>query len=205
MQHPKTADLICGIDEVGRGPLAGPVTAAAVILPPSFDRSILADSKKLSPTRRKSVERQLQQHDTLVGLGWVEPDEIDRINIHNASLLAMWRAYEALIAAVPERRVEVIVDGRFCPPGIPLCRAVVAADATVAQVMAASICAKNARDDRMVRYAATDNRYGFERHKGYPTPAHKSALRIHGPCAIHRRSFRGVVPVSSRPDDPGIR
>lgn len=202
MQHPNTKTLKCGIDEVGRGPLAGPVTAAAVILPPQFDCSLLADSKKLSAARRAWVEMQLRDHGIRFGLGWVEHDEIDRLNIHNATLLAMRRAFDALRATGIERPVTVVVDGRFCPPGLPDCRAVVGADAAIPEVMAASILAKNARDNRMVQYAAKDDRYGFEQHKGYPTPAHKLALRTYGPCPIHRRSFRGVVQTAAASDHP---
>ncbi|MDA3951162.1 MAG: ribonuclease HII [Spirochaeta sp.] len=200
MQHPNTETLKCGIDEVGRGPLAGPVTAAAVILPPHFDCSILADSKKLSASRRAWVELQLREHGVRFGLGWVENDEIDRLNIHNATLLAMQRAFAELRATGADGAIDVTVDGRFCPPGLPSCRALVGADATIPEVMAASILAKNARDDRMVQYAAQDDRYGFEQHKGYPTAAHRLALRTHGPCAIHRRSFRGVVPIAAVSD-----
>ena len=101
--------------------------------------------------------------------------------------------------------IDVTVDGRFCPPGISRCRALVSADATVFEVMAASIIAKNARDTRMVQYAELDDRYGFEQHKGYPTPAHKLALYTHGPCPIHRRSFRGVGPVATISDRPNTR
>jgi len=196
MHDRKMPVLICGVDEVGRGPLAGPVTAAATILPTTFDVSILRDSKALSPSRREKIEALLRAAGVPVGLGWVDHHEIDALNIHNAALLAMERAVTALAAQIEPQAAEtmdIVVDGRFCPPGLARCTAIIGADASVPEVMAASIFAKNARDAFMVEYAERDGRYGFERHKGYPTKAHTEALRRYGPCPIHRRSFRGVV------------
>lgn len=204
-----------GIDEVGRGPLAGPVTAAAVALPDAFDAVRVADSKVLTAAQRTRIAAALRTADIPIAIAWVSAAEIDALNIHNASLLAMQRALEALIghalnaaespvpgatalaatfnAAFAAGTVPILVDGRFVPPIPYPCRAVVGGDGTIPAVGAASIVAKVARDAWMERYALTDPRYGFERHKGYPTAQHRAALRLHGPCPIHRRSFRGVA------------
>lgn len=184
----------CGIDEVGRGPLAGPVTAAAVILDPTFPVERLRDSKALSPAARESIFTLLTEGAGSVGVGWVWPEEIDRINIHNASLEAMVRAYREIPSRSPRTGPDhVVVDGRFCPDlGDTPCEARVGGDRSVPEIMAASIIAKVLRDRWMTRYDAIDPRYGFAAHKGYPTPAHRAALARHGPCVIHRRSFRGV-------------
>lgn len=186
----------CGIDEVGRGPLAGPVTAAAAILPASYPEQHLGDSKSFSPARRLRIENELLEGGVAFALGWVGPEEIDRINIHNASLLAMRRAYDSLASSIaPDivSNLQVFVDGKFCPIGLSNCTAVIGGDRKIPEIMAASILAKNARDAYMVRLASNYPQYGFDAHKGYPTPSHKAALRTHGPTPIHRRSFRGVV------------
>ncbi|TVR69756.1 MAG: ribonuclease HII [Spirochaetaceae bacterium] len=190
----------CGIDEAGRGPLAGPVVAAAVILPPAFDTAMLADSKALSERRRGAVRGAILSGGARAGFGWVWPEEIDRINIHHATLLAMRHALDALLSdrsPTGAGSLEVMVDGLYCPteisvpPGLKLAlRAVVGGDGTIPEIMAASILAKTARDQWMIDYALQDDRYGFERHKGYPTRAHRAALLRHGPSGIHRRSFR---------------
>ncbi len=178
--------LPCGIDEAGRGPLAGPVTAAAVCLPDDFPVDHLADSKALSPSRREALAVQIRAGATAWSLGWASAEEIDRYNIHHATLLAMRRAVEGLAV----RPTELLVDGLFVPAcGIPG-RAIVRGDATIPAIMAASILAKTARDAWMVRYAAVDPRYGFERHKGYPTVQHRQCIALHGLSPIHRRSFR---------------
>lgn len=201
-QAHRTVAPVCGIDEAGRGPLAGPVVAAAVVLPSRFRESGLgtglADSKSLTGHQRTRQRAILVDGGARIGVGWVWPEEIDRMNIHHASLLAMTRAWDDLIAGNAGQDLEiqeVIVDGRFYPPGISLTgRAVVRGDSLFPEVQAASIIAKTTRDEWMVSYAADDPRYGFERHKGYPTADHLAALRRHGPCSIHRRSFRGVLP-----------
>ena len=181
--------LTCGVDEAGRGPLAGPVTAAAVILPPRARRLFcpgdLRDSKVLAETRRERVAARIREIAVAWAIGWAWPDEIDRMNIHHATLLAMRRAVACLDPA-PDR---VVVDGRFTPPLAQPARAVVDADATVPAVIAAGILAKCERDHWMRLYASRDPRYGFERHKGYPTAEHRRLLRRLGPSAIHRRSF----------------
>jgi ribonuclease HII len=191
-----TFSPICGIDEVGRGPLAGPVTAAAVVLIESCDLSLLGDSKALSEKRRERAFAALTGGMCRYGIGWVSPREIDELNIHRATLLAMERAWMALTVATPGLTVaDIHVDGRFCPSiEGPPCTAIVGGDRSDPAIMAASIVAKVARDRWMVEYARKDDRYDFGRHKGYPTAAHREALRQHGPSPIHRRSFRGVLP-----------
>ena len=196
MTRPKSRDAgLCGIDEVGRGPLAGPVTAAAVVLPDRFDVSILADSKSLSPHRRETAADVLAQSHAAIGLGWVWPAEIDRLNIHYASLLAMERAFDALCTSSESvlEATRIVVDGKFAPRLTLPCEPVIGGDHLIPQIMAASIVAKVRRDRWMVDYARKDGRYGFERHKGYPTREHKAALLAHGPSPIHRLTFRGVA------------
>lgn len=179
--------MVCGIDEAGRGPLAGPVTAGAVILPVQFPVAMLRDSKRLSPLQRERLVALIRREAVAWSIGWASHVEIDRINVLRASHLAMLRAVRGL-SVTPQL---AIVDGSLAPElGVPV-RAVVRADATVAAVMAASIVAKVARDRWMVAYAALEPAYGFERHKGYPTAEHQAALLRLGPCAIHRLSFSG--------------
>jgi ribonuclease HII len=181
---------VCGIDEAGRGPLAGPVTAAAVILPAVFPREILGDSKALSARRRREAAAIIREKAIAWGIGWASHEEIDAINIHRATLLAMARAVEAL-AVTPDR---LLVDGLFCPScGIPG-SAIVRGDATVPEIMAASILAKTARDAWMVAYSLEEPGYGFDRHKGYPTVEHRRILMALGPSRIHRRSFKVTSP-----------
>jgi ribonuclease HII len=176
---------ICGIDEAGRGPLAGPVTAAAVILPEVFDTTILADSKTLSKKKRTAVEAVIRRT-SVWAIGWAWPAEIDCLNIHHATLLAMKRAFTGL-AEQPE---AVLVDGKFCPD-IPIsCTAVVKGDSIHPEIMAASILAKNTRDRWMETAASLYPGYGFERHAGYPTKSHRRAVSLLGPCGIHRLTFR---------------
>jgi ribonuclease HII len=181
--------LVCGVDEAGRGPLAGPVTAAAVILPGRARRLFapgdLRDSKLLDAPRRERVAARIRLVSVAWATGWAWPDEIDRLNIHHATLLAMRRAVAAL-AVAPEL---VLVDGRFVPHVPCRARAVVDGDATLAPVIAAGIIAKTERDRWMCAYAGQAPVYGFERHKGYPTPEHRRLLHVHGPSPIHRRSF----------------
>ena len=179
-------DDLCGIDEAGRGPLAGPVAAAAVILPADFPVELLADSKRLTPARRDELEVLIVTRAVAWGIGWASHIEIDALNILRASHLAMRRALVA--TGYPVRRV--VVDGSIMPDlGVPG-SALVRADATVPAVMAASILAKTARDRWMVHYATIEPRYEFARHKGYPTPLHARLIREFGPSAIHRHSFR---------------
>ena len=185
--------MICGMDEVGRGPLAGPVVASAVVLPPDFPVEILADSKKLSEKKRREAYEIIIQKAVSYGTGWVWPEEIDEINILNASLLAMKRAW--LSMSVPVNPDRILVDGLFTPPietDIPM-EAIVKGDDKIHEIMAASILAKVQRDQWMVDYAKKDGRYGFEKHKGYPTKAHREAVAKYGLSPIHRKSFRVSV------------
>jgi ribonuclease HII len=182
------ARLICGVDEAGRGPLAGPVYAAAVILDPAVIIAGLADSKVLKPETRERLAAEIRTHATAWAVGSASVDEIDRINILQASLLAMRRAVEAL-HVLPD---EVLVDGDKVPTLTIAARAIVRGDATVAEISAASILAKTARDAEMVALHQRYPQYRFDQHKGYSTPAHLAALQRHGACPVHRRSFAPV-------------
>jgi ribonuclease HII len=178
--------LVCGVDEAGRGPIAGPVTAAAVILPADFPKEALADSKALSPRRRERAEALIRERALAWATGWATPEEIDRLNIHQATLLAMGRALERLKI----RPDLVLVDGLFAPATPLPCRTIVRGDASEAPIMAASILAKTARDRWMRIYGRRRPEYEFERHKGYPTRRHRRLVLEHGLSPIHRRSFR---------------
>ena len=177
--------IICGIDEAGRGPLAGPVTAAAVVLPASFPVNILDDSKALKPQARVFAAQLLMDDATDWGIGWAWPEEIDRINIHQATLLAMIRAFSDIRTQVD----TVLIDGKFTPSLPVECKAIVKGDTTIPEIMAASILAKVARDRWMERYSWIEPLYGFDRHKGYPTAEHRRICIENGLSAIHRRSF----------------
>jgi ribonuclease HII len=184
---------VAGVDEAGRGPLAGPVVAAAVILDPERPVDGLADSKALSPQRRSELAARLRERSLAWAIGWADAGEIDTVNILQASLIAMRRAVEAL-AVAPSHD---IVDGNRCPDlhGLPFecsVEAVVRGDALVASVSAASILAKVARDEHMRDLDARYPGYGFAGHKGYPTAAHLAALRQLGPSPVHRLSFAPV-------------
>lgn len=178
--------VICGIDEAGRGPLAGPVTAGAVILTPLFPFELLDDSKKLTAAARERAARAILTQAAACAVGWAWPEEIDRLNILKASLLAMKRAFE-LLPICPDR---VLVDGLYTPEIDAAAEAIVHGDSLVPEIEAASILAKVARDRWMTRYSWIDSRYAFERHKGYPTREHRRLCRLHGLSDIHRRSFR---------------
>ncbi|MCO5296359.1 MAG: ribonuclease HII [Fimbriimonadaceae bacterium] len=177
-----------GVDEAGRGPLAGPVYAAAVILPQGFDCTGIDDSKVLDRTQREDLALRIRS-EAMWSIAAAEPDEVDRLNILHATMAAMLRAVQGL-ASLPN---GVYVDGNRLPPGLPVPgEAVVDGDATHACIAAASILAKTARDDRMRELALDYPGYGFERHFGYSTPEHFAALEELGPCPIHRRSFAPV-------------
>jgi ribonuclease HII len=182
-----------GVDEAGRGPLAGPVVAAAVILDPGRPIVGLADSKALTAARREALEVEIRAGSLAWGLGWADAAEVDAINVLQATFLAMRRA----LAALSRAPAHVIVDGDRCPrlDGLGLdctIEAVVRGDATVPSVSAASILAKCARDQHMRELDARYPGYGFAGHKGYPTAAHLAALRRLGPSPVHRRSFAPV-------------
>ncbi|NCA87430.1 MAG: ribonuclease HII [Gammaproteobacteria bacterium] len=179
---------VAGVDEAGRGPLAGPVTAAAVMLDPTRPIAGLADSKRLTAARREALETEIQTRALAWAVAAASPEEIDTLNILQASLLAMRRAVVAL-GRVPDL---ALVDGNRCPTLDCPVQAIVGGDGKVAAIAAASILAKVARDREMVRLDALYPGYGLAIHKGYPTAGHLAALRALGPCAIHRQSFRPV-------------
>jgi ribonuclease HII len=203
--------MICGFDEAGRGPLAGPVCAAAVILPADFPVEILGDSKKLSPQKREEARGLILKGALAWGIGWASAAEIDRVNILRASLLAMGRAWDDLSLRLPPppeaglppdspppsrplplpaAPFRAVVDGLYAPE-LPIpAEALVKADASVPAVMAASILAKTQRDRLMELYGCLYPGYGYEVHKGYPTRAHREALGRLGPSPIQRLSFR---------------
>lgn len=197
---------VCGIDEAGRGPIAGPVTAAAVILPgepfahrasgraadgaPTTLLAALGDSKSLSPDERTRAAALIKEHALAWAVGWSWPEEIDRLNIHRATLLAMNRALSG-IYPLPDL---VVVDGLFVPDCPCKAEAVVRGDQKIHAIMAASILAKTERDLWMVAYSKIKTCYGFESHKGYPTPAHRIQVKHYGLSPIHRRSFRVSFP-----------
>lgn len=183
--------LVCGTDEAGRGPLAGGVYAAAVMLDPARPIAGLADSKKLTPQRRIELALLIRERSLAWSVATASVKEIDSINILRASLLAMQRAVERL-TVTPE---ELLVDGLYCPRVNMPARAIVKGDATVPEISAASILAKVARDEEMLMLAARYPQYGFERNKGYPTPDHLSALQRFGATDVHRRSFAPVAAV----------
>lgn len=203
--------MLCGIDEAGRGPLAGPVCAAAVILSDDFPRDILNDSKKLSAAKREEARRIICAGALAWAVAWAGHTEIDEINILQASLLAMRRAFEYLAGAedapwpsetsgeIPfgssrlppplPSGLSAVVDGLYSPD-IPIpCAPMVKADAQVPEVMAASILAKTARDMLMGHYGRLYPAYGYERHKGYPTRDHRERILQYGPSPIQRMSF----------------
>ena len=182
---------VCGVDEAGRGPLAGAVYAAAVILDPARPIAGLADSKKLSERKRDQLFPLITRHALAWAIARAEAEEIDRINILQASLLAMRRAVEWL-SVVPSR---VLVDGNQCPSVVCPVEAIVGGDATVPEISAASILAKVARDRDLVRLDRLHPEYGFKQHKGYPTAAHLAALGQFGLCAEHRTSFGPVAKI----------
>ena len=177
--------LVCGIDEAGRGPLAGPVTAAAVILNPDDPIEGLDDSKKLSEKKREALFEPIRQRSISWGIGWASPEEIDEMNILNATFLAMHRAVKQL-SITPD---IALVDGNR-DPGLTLeTRCIVGGDGKSASIAAASILAKVSRDRRMRELALAYPQYGFEVHKGYPTKAHREAVLRWGPSPVHRSSF----------------
>lgn len=177
--------LICGVDEAGRGPLAGPVCAAAVILPEHLQIPGLNDSKKLTDKKRRELFPVIQEQAIAYGIGLASESEIDEINILQATFLAMRRALEQLTVR-PE--IALIDGNRETDFGLPV-KTVVKGDSLSANIAAASILAKVTRDNIMVELARKYSEYGFEIHKGYGTKAHYEALRTYGPCPIHRKTF----------------
>ena len=179
---------ICGVDEAGRGPLAGPVYAAAVILNPERKVRGLKDSKLLAPDIREALAKKIKDRAIAFAIAQASVQEIDSLNILRAALLAMRRAVEAL-GVLPD---EALIDGTFCPELPCPSRAIIGGDRRRNAISAASILAKTARDAEMCRLHERYPQYGFAEHKGYSTPEHLAMLERHGPCQIHRRSFEPV-------------
>ena len=179
---------LCGVDEAGRGPLAGPVYAAAVILNSADMIDGLADSKKLSAAQRDRLAIEIKSRATSWAIAWASAEEIDQHNILRASLLAMRRAVLAL-SVTPD---QIVVDGTHCPVVDQPVAAIVKGDSKIAAISAASILAKTARDHAMCALHENFPQYGFAGHKGYPTAQHLAALKLNGPCPQHRRSFEPV-------------
>lgn len=185
---PENHRLICGVDEAGRGPIAGPVYAAAVLLDPQRPVAGLQDSKLLSAARREALAESIRGAALAWAIASASVEEIDRLNILQATMLAMRRAVQGL-AIAPQ---EAWIDGNRCPALSCASRAVIGGDRSVAQISAASILAKTARDAEMLRLHQQYPVYGLDRHKGYPTPEHLARLARYGACEIHRRSFAPV-------------
>ena len=181
---------VAGVDEAGVGPLAGPVVAAAVIFPAGFGLHGVDDSKKLTPERRAVLAHTIREHALAVAVAIVEPDEIDRINVYQATLISMARAIDGL-SITPQ---HILVDARRVPGCDLPQEAIIKGDARCHAIAAASILAKTTRDALMHGYDAEFPGYGFADHKGYGTQAHRDAIRRLGPCAIHRRSFTLLPP-----------
>jgi ribonuclease HII len=185
----RTLKLLCGIDEAGRGPLAGPVYAAAVILDSRKPIRGLTDSKLLTAEEREDLAIKIRRRAVAWGVASASVEEIDSINILRAALLAMKRAVDALQVAA----IEAIVDGNIAPPLSIPCKTLIDGDLLHPSISAASILAKTARDAELIALDAVYPGYGFAQHKGYGTPQHLEALHLHGPCPIHRRSFAPVA------------
>ena len=181
-------DLIeAGCDEAGRGCIAGPVVASAVILPTDYKNSLLRDSKKLSEKNRYTLRQDIETHAIAWAVGWVDNDEIDKINILKASFLAMHRALDQL-SVRPEL---LLIDGnRFTPYKDITHHCIVKGDDKFSSIAAASILAKTYRDDFMKKKAKSFPQYDWHKNKGYPTKPHREAIRIHGACPLHRKSFQ---------------
>jgi ribonuclease HII len=181
--------LVCGIDEAGRGPLAGAVVAAAVILDPARPIAGLNDSKKLSASVREALAIEVREKAIAFAIAEATVEEIDRLNILWATMLAMQRA----VAALTVQPLRALVDGNRCPVLPCPAEAVIKGDGAIAAIAAASILAKTSRDSDMRRWHASYPAYGFDRHMGYGTEAHLAALQANGPCPLHRRSFAPVT------------
>lgn len=195
MLEKKGYRFVCGVDEVGRGPLAGPVVAAAVILPHDNTIEGIDDSKKLTPMRREELFEQIVNSGAACSVGIIDNDGIDNLNILKASLMAMRKAIMDLKRA-PE---IVLVDGSFPVPKIDYPQfAIVGGDRHCQSIAAASIVAKVTRDRIMDRYQALYPSFSFSKHKGYPTPEHLKELQQHGPCEIHRKTFKPVAELTDQ-------
>jgi ribonuclease HII len=180
---------VAGCDEAGRGPLAGPVVAASIILPINCKHSVFLDSKVLRHEKRVELEKLLYEMDAVIGVGIVSEQQIDRINILQASLLAMKLAVKSMPGPPPD---FILVDGKFTIPSAISQEALIKGESKSASIAAASIIAKVARDRLMDSLHSQYPIYNFIKNKGYPTREHRLAIAIHGPCPAHRRTFRGV-------------
>jgi len=188
------ASLVAGLDEAGRGPLAGPVVAACVVLPRDGDHRVFRDSKQLTASQRDHLFALLRQNGAVIGIGMAGPREIEAVNILQASLLAMRRALAECTAANGGREPDfLLVDGRNRVPVAVPQLTLIKGESKSASIAAASIIAKVTRDRLMAEAHARYPHYGFDRHQGYPTKAHRQAIASHGPCPLHRRTFRGVA------------
>lgn len=185
---------VCGVDEAGRGPLAGPVYAACVVLNPGHVIDGLADSKQLSEKQRNALTIEIKQHAIAWAIASATAQEIDQINILQASLLAMQRSVQSL-PCTPDL---VLIDGKHSPVLSCKVQTIINGDCLIPAISAASILAKTARDAEMLRLHQIYPQYGFDRHKGYPTQAHLNALQHHGVCNIHRRSFAPVKKIMGK-------
>ena len=194
-------DCVCGVDEAGRGPLAGPVFAAAVVLDPARPIQGLRDSKQLGAARRDALAAEIRAHALAWALGRASVSEIDRLNVLQATMLAMRRA----VAALPLRPTLPRVDGNRAPALPCGVETIVGGDALEPCICAASILAKTARDAAMLRLHRRFPGYGFDRHKGYPTAEHVEALHRLGPCVVHRRSFAPVRLALDAPRAQAVR
>ncbi len=189
--HDHGLAMVAGLDEAGRGPLAGPVVAACVILPRDCDHSLFLDSKKLTPKRRETLAATLTAIGAVIGVGTVSHQTIDQINILQASLLAMKRAVDDLLfqGIAPD---FLLIDGNFPIPATIPQQPLVKGESKSASIAAASIIAKTRRDALMAELDRQYPLYQFSRHQGYPTKVHRLAIIQHGPCPCHRRTFKGV-------------
>ena len=193
----QSLSLVIGIDEAGRGPLAGPVSAAAVILPAGFSNDLLDDSKKLSEKKRDSIYDDIMSDENLLwGHSYAEVDEIDSINILKATHVAMARAVDQLVKKLDDKKVYCLIDGLAVKNFPYRSEGIVKGDGKSLSIAAASIIAKVKRDRKMLEYAEKFPEYGFERHKGYGTKVHLAALQEYGPTKIHRKSFSPVAQLS---------
>ena len=187
--HSKGFVRVAGSDEVGRGPLAGPVVAACVVLPTDCDHSLFLDSKILSPRKRLELSNHLHEIGASIGIGIVSEEKIDQINILQASLLAMKRATENLPGPLPD---FILIDGKFTIPLLIPQEPLVKGESKSGSIAAASILAKVERDRIMVDFHRQFPCYNLHKNKGYPTREHRLAIQNHGVCAIHRKTFKGV-------------
>ncbi len=178
-----------GVDEAGRGPLAGPVVAAAVVLPDDCEIEGLDDSKKLTQSKREKIFKEIKAISISYALGIVEPEEIDRVNILRAALLAM----EISVKKLTTKPDYLLIDGNHRTSLMLIQETIVKGDSKSCSIAAASILAKVTRDSIMEEYHSIYPQYNFKSHKGYPTKEHYRAIREHGPCPIHRKTFRGVL------------